>query len=88
MSRQYTYPLRFGHKVAYLCTESTMYNYVDNLEAPKKWFRANVDRILKVYGKTHSLQKEDLYLGTVSLQQSMMLAILTSYLSSWNVGHA
>lgn len=65
MSRQYTYQLRFGHKAAYLCTETTMYNYVDNLDAPKKWFRANVEQILRVYGKQYSLQKEDVFLGVL-----------------------
>lgn len=43
-----------------------MYNYLDNLEAPKKWFRANVDQVLQAYGRNHSLQKEDLMLGTLS----------------------
>ncbi|KAJ7194851.1 hypothetical protein GGX14DRAFT_377636 [Mycena pura] len=62
VSRRYTYPLRFGHKVAYLCTETTMYRYIENLDAPKKWFKSNVDTIMRQYGSLHQIQKEDLYL--------------------------
>ncbi|KAJ6589026.1 hypothetical protein B0H19DRAFT_1058099 [Mycena capillaripes] len=62
VSRRYTYPLRIGHKAAYLCTETTMYRYVENLDASKKWFKANVDAIMRQYGPQHELQKEDLYL--------------------------
>jgi hypothetical protein len=49
--------------MAYLCTETTVYRYIENLDAPKKWFKANVDSILKVYGAKHAIQKEDLYFG-------------------------
>ncbi|KAG7086098.1 hypothetical protein E1B28_003613 [Marasmius oreades] len=65
--RRYSYPLRVGHKAAYLCTESTIYRYVESLDSPKKWFKANVDAILDVYGSKHHIQKEDLYfvIGTL-----------------------
>jgi abelson tyrosine-protein kinase 1 len=63
VSRQYTYQLRTGHKAAFLYTETTVYNYLDNLDAPKKWFKANIDAILKAYGAEHALQKEDVLLG-------------------------
>ncbi|KAF7306038.1 Protein kinase domain-containing protein [Mycena chlorophos] len=68
VSRRYSYPLRAGHKTAYLCTETTMYRYVENLDAPKKWFKANVDAIMETYGPMHGIQKEDLFLviGTLS----------------------
>ncbi|KAK7005721.1 kinase domain-containing protein [Favolaschia claudopus] len=68
VSRRYSFPLRTGHKAAYLCTETTMYRYVENLDAPKKWFKANVDSILQTYGPIHHVQKEDLFLviGTLS----------------------
>ncbi|KAJ7072080.1 hypothetical protein C8F01DRAFT_1361505 [Mycena amicta] len=68
VSRRYSSPLRAGHKSAYLCTETTMYRYVENLDAPKKWFKANVDAIIETYGPMHNIQKEDLFLviGTLS----------------------
>ncbi|KAF9255884.1 hypothetical protein L218DRAFT_911907 [Marasmius fiardii PR-910] len=67
LARRYSYPLRAGHKTAYLCTETTIYRYVESLDAPKKWFKANVDAILDVYGTKHHIQKEDLYfvIGTL-----------------------
>jgi len=68
VSRRYSFPLRTGHKAAYLCTETTMYRYVESLDAPKKWFKSNVDSILETYGPIHQIQKEDLFLviGTLS----------------------
>ncbi|CAK5265672.1 unnamed protein product [Mycena citricolor] len=62
VSRRYSYPLRAGHKAAYMCTETTMYRYVDSLDAPKKWFKAHVDSIIRTYGPIHQIQKEDLFL--------------------------
>ncbi|KAJ4490744.1 hypothetical protein J3R30DRAFT_3277483 [Lentinula aciculospora] len=62
VSRRYSYPLRAGHKTAHLCTETTMYRYVENLDAPKKWFKANVDTMLEAFGSQHQIQKEDLFL--------------------------
>ncbi|KAJ7781563.1 hypothetical protein B0H16DRAFT_1819089 [Mycena metata] len=62
VSRRYTFPLRSGHKTAYLCTETTMYRYFETLDAPKKWFKANVDAIMRQYAPIHQIQKEDLCL--------------------------
>lgn len=62
VARRYSFPLRAGHKTAYLCTESTVYRYIENLDAPKKWFKANVDAIMQQYGEMAQIQKEDLYL--------------------------
>jgi hypothetical protein len=50
--------------MAYLCTETTTYKYVDNLDAPKKWFKSHVEQILDIYGGQHHIQREDLFLGT------------------------
>ncbi|KAJ3745993.1 hypothetical protein DFH05DRAFT_1394532 [Lentinula detonsa] len=67
VSRRYSYPLRAGHKTAHLCTERTMYHYMESLDAPKKWFKANVDTVLEVFGSQHQIQKEDLFfvIGTL-----------------------
>ncbi|KIM89615.1 hypothetical protein PILCRDRAFT_812439 [Piloderma croceum F 1598] len=62
VSRRYSFQLRDGHKSAFLCTETTKYRYVEDLDAPKKWFKANVESIMKVYGRRHHIQKEDLFL--------------------------
>ncbi|KAJ6608484.1 hypothetical protein B0H10DRAFT_1815704, partial [Mycena sp. CBHHK59/15] len=62
VSRRYSLPLRTGHKTAYLCAETTMYRYIENLDAPKRWFKANVGSIMHQYGPIHQIQKEDLYL--------------------------
>ena len=70
ISRRYSFQLRDGHKAAFLCTETTKYRYVEELVASKKWFKSNVDSIMKVYGPQHHIQKEDLFLGKfVSLFQ-------------------
>jgi hypothetical protein len=67
VSRRYSFPLRDGHKVAYMCTESTRYQYIEELETAKKWFKSNVDKIMQVYGPQHHIQKEELYLVIGSL---------------------
>ena len=41
-----------------------MYRYIEDGVTCKLWFKANVDHILALYGKQHSIQKEDLFLGT------------------------
>lgn len=53
-----------------------MYRYVadPDLKAPRRWFTANVDQILDVYGSEHLIQKEDLMLGKQA-QVSFMSAI-------------
>lgn len=68
INRRYSFGLRTNHKTAFLCVESTIYDYLEDLSAPKKWFKANVDEILSVYGEGHSITKEDIYLviGTLS----------------------
>ncbi|PCH42817.1 hypothetical protein WOLCODRAFT_25573 [Wolfiporia cocos MD-104 SS10] len=70
VSRRYSSPLRAGHKVAHLFTESTAYRYVEDLGTPKRWFKANVDAILKIYGEEHRIQREDIFLviGTLEAQ--------------------
>jgi hypothetical protein len=54
---------------------------MENLDAPKKWFKANVDTILKSFGAEHRIQKEDLVLGLspsrfVSLWGVLILELL------------
>ncbi|CDO74643.1 hypothetical protein BN946_scf184944.g2 [Trametes cinnabarina] len=70
-SRRYSSPLRAGHKTAHLFTEATNYRYIEDLSTPKKWFKANVDNILALYGKEHRISREDLYLviGTLEAQE-------------------
>ncbi|KZT67854.1 hypothetical protein DAEQUDRAFT_693396 [Daedalea quercina L-15889] len=70
VSRRYSSPLRAGHKTAHLFTESTAYRYIDDLGAPKRWFKVNVDAILKEYGDEHRIGREDLFLiiGTLEAQ--------------------
>lgn len=55
--------MKANHKIAFLCVESTVYDYIEELETPKRWFKANVDEIMRVYADSHSLTKEDLFLG-------------------------
>ncbi|EPQ50917.1 hypothetical protein GLOTRDRAFT_66644 [Gloeophyllum trabeum ATCC 11539] len=64
VARRYTFQLRVGHKTAYLCTETTVYRYLepDTKHAPYRWFKENIDRILATYGEQHGLQREDVYL--------------------------
>lgn len=63
VSRRYSSPLRAGHKAAHLFTESTAYRYVEDLAAPKRWFKAYVETILDLYGSEHPITKEDIFLG-------------------------
>ena len=58
--------MKANHKTAFLCVESTVYKYIEDLSAPKEWFIANVNRILKVYADNHSVTKEDIFLGRKS----------------------
>ncbi|KAK0451188.1 uncharacterized protein EV420DRAFT_1561339 [Desarmillaria tabescens] len=75
-SRRYSHPLRAGHKTAFLYTETTVYKYIENLDAPKKWFKANIDDILVTYGAQHHIQKEDLFLviGTLTTPDYALFA--------------
>jgi hypothetical protein len=70
VSRRYSFPLRAGHRAAYLCAESTQYRYTANLDAPRKWFKANIDSIMRTYGPHHPIQREDIFLviGTLAAQ--------------------
>lgn len=70
VSRRYSFQLRSGHKAAHLCTEKTTYRYVEKLDTPKKWFKANIDDIMAVYGTAHCIQKEDLFLVIGTLDAS------------------
>jgi hypothetical protein len=62
--------VKANHKIAFLCVESTIYEYIEDLSAPKKWFKANVDAILSAYGDSHSITKEEVFLGTKNRLQS------------------
>lgn len=64
ISRRYSFGVKANHKTAFLCVESTVYDYIEELSAPKGWFKANVDEILRLYARDHSITKEDLFLGT------------------------
>lgn len=66
--RRHTFDLRAGHKAAHLYTESTDYRYLDKLDAPKMWFARNIDTILKIFGKEHHLQREDIILVVGALR--------------------
>ena len=76
-SRSYSSPLRAGHKTAHLFTESTVYRYIEDLATPKKWFKANADHILAIYGAEHRISKEDLYVGTPSKPFPQLLVPLS-----------
>ncbi|KAG2099294.1 uncharacterized protein F5147DRAFT_747297 [Suillus discolor] len=68
ISRRHPFPLRAGHKAAFIYAESTMYRFIEDLAAPKDWFKANVNTIIKEYAPYHPIQKEDVILvcGTLS----------------------
>lgn len=63
IGRRYSSPLRAGHKTAHLFTEVTAYHYMDTLDAPRHWFKANVDAILKEFADEHRIGREDLCLS-------------------------
>jgi len=68
INRRYSFGVKANHKIAFLCVESTTYRYIEDLSTPKRWFKANVDDILKAYVGNHQITKEDLFLviGTLS----------------------
>jgi hypothetical protein len=78
ISRRQSFRLRAGHKAAHLYSESVEYQYIKKLEAPKAWFKANVDSILNFYGQQHNIQKEDLFL-VISLLQAQHYALFVSH---------
>ena len=55
--------MKDNHKIAFFCAETTVYNYIEELSPPKKWFKVNVDEILRVYADSHSITKEELFFG-------------------------
>ena len=63
MKKRYSFPLRAGHKHAYLCTENTTYRYMVDMDAAKAWFIANVEKVVRLYGIEHNIQREDVFLG-------------------------
>ena len=63
INRRYSFSLKANHKIAFLCVESTVYNYFEDLTTPKEWFKANIDEILRFYGADHLITKEDVFLG-------------------------
>ncbi|KAH7882518.1 hypothetical protein F5I97DRAFT_1982693, partial [Phlebopus sp. FC_14] len=67
VARRYSFPLKAGQKTAYICTESTIYRCFINWEAPKAWFKKNIDVILKEYAPHHPIRKEDLCLVVATL---------------------
>jgi hypothetical protein len=76
VNRRYMFPLKTGHRAAFLCAETTEYRYLiseegGQLDAPKRWFKANVDTIMKIYGAQHQIQREELCLGTSRNEASM-----------------
>lgn len=62
ISRRHSFSLRAGHKAAFIYAESTMYRYIEDLAAPREWFKANVKAIVKEYAPRHPIQKEDIIL--------------------------
>lgn len=63
--RRTSFPLKAGHPAAYLYTENTEYRYMENLDAPKKWFQLHADAVLRIYGYQANINKEDLFLSAL-----------------------
>ncbi|KDR78325.1 hypothetical protein GALMADRAFT_245445 [Galerina marginata CBS 339.88] len=78
ITRRHSFRLHAGHKCAHLYTESAEYHYLKKLDAPKSWFQANVDVILKHYGREHNIQKEDLLL-VISMLQAPNYALFVNH---------
>lgn len=78
--KRYSFPLRAGHKHAYLCTEGTTYRYMENIDAAKAWFKAHVKVVLACYGEEYNLHREDVYLGEFTRLGDDM----GSQLARWN----
>ncbi|KAF8957169.1 hypothetical protein BDZ97DRAFT_1707220 [Flammula alnicola] len=73
--RRVSFPLKAGHKAAYLYTESTEYRYMETLDAPRMWFQSHVDTIMQIYGHQSHITKEDLFLiiGTLRTQNYALM---------------
>lgn len=87
INRRYSFSLKANHKIAFLCVESTMYNYIEDLSTPKKWFKANIDEILRSYGDDHSITKEDAFLGTRIRLRTRLKYLLLPLQSSERLVH-
>ncbi|RXW16863.1 hypothetical protein EST38_g8988 [Candolleomyces aberdarensis] len=83
--RRYSYELRAGHKASHLCTESTEYVYMEKLTAARKWFQSNIDSIVRIFGKEHHIQREDIVL-VIGLLRTPNYALFVSH--SHPDGHA
>ena len=44
-----------------------MYRYLEDLDAAKAWFKANIETIMTLYSAAHRAQKEDIYLSKFTL---------------------
>ncbi|KAH8825809.1 hypothetical protein DL96DRAFT_1670173 [Flagelloscypha sp. PMI_526] len=62
ISRRISFPLRAGHRAAHLCAETTVYRYLDDLTAPKKWFTSHIDAVLHEFGAEHNIAREDIFM--------------------------
>ncbi|PPQ73056.1 hypothetical protein CVT26_014648 [Gymnopilus dilepis] len=78
VSRRHSFVMHPGHPSAHLYAESLEYHYLKKLDAAKVWFQDNVDSIMQIYGKRHSIQKEDLYL-VISLLQANHYALFVNH---------
>lgn len=83
VSRRVSFPIRAGHKTAYIYIEQIMYRYIEDLTTPKRWFEDNINQILSLYAEEHRLQKEDVFLGEFHLHVPYGF-ILTTLLSYWH----
>ncbi|RPD53287.1 hypothetical protein L226DRAFT_572810 [Lentinus tigrinus ALCF2SS1-7] len=74
---QYSAELNANNRAAYLFTRSTNFRYIDpmNIDPVKKWFKANIDKILAIYGHEHNLSKENVYFvfGKLDAQDHALL---------------
>jgi len=69
-----------------MCAETTEYRYLEQLNAPKKWFQSNVDSVLNIYGTHHHIEKEDLFLGVYL--HLLCLDGVNFHCSRWNTQRA
>ena len=67
--------MRTGHETSHLFTETALYRFVADLYTPKKWFHANVDQLVDLFGEEHAIQKEDLILGACSMTTFQNIAL-------------
>ncbi|KAG1847152.1 hypothetical protein DFJ58DRAFT_663473 [Suillus subalutaceus] len=71
ISRRHSFRLQAGHKAAFIYAETTMYRFMEDLAAPREWFKANVNAIVMEYAPHHPIQKEDIIVvfGTLSASE-------------------